>query len=143
MQDYHNLTVWRKAHDLAARVYALSGKIPRATNADTISQIRRAALSISANIAEGCGRSSSRDFAKFLQISFGSATELEYHLEFAAAVELISRADLEDRRAEIVQVRRMLTGLIRCVNPAAMSPKPTAESSPGSGDMGNDKGVLS
>ncbi|MGH7655115.1 MAG: four helix bundle protein [Gemmatimonadaceae bacterium] len=136
MQDYHNLSVWRKAHELATRVHLLSAKIPRATNADMISQIRRAALSIPANIAEGCGRSSNRDFARFLQISFGSATELEYHLEFAAAIELISNKDFEDRRAEIIQVRRMLTGLIRAVNPGAMSQEPAAENGQGLGEVG-------
>jgi four helix bundle protein len=138
MQDYHNLTVWEKAHDLATRVHLLSGKIPRTANTDIISQIRRAALSIPANIAEGCGRSSNRDFAKYLQISFGSATELEYHLEFAAAVELISSKDLEDRRAEIIQVRRMLTGLIRSVNPEAMRPRANDKDSSGPGVVGND-----
>jgi four helix bundle protein len=136
VQDYHNLTVWRKAHDLATRIHALSGRIPRATNAEIINQIRRAALSIPANIAEGCGRSSNRDFAKFLQISFGSATELEYHLEFAAATELISPEDLEAKRAEIIQVRRMLTGLIRRVNPDSLQPNATEGSSLGAAGDG-------
>ena len=127
MQDYHKLIVWQKAHELATRIHIRSGKIPRVTNADAINQMRRAALSISANIAEGCGRSSNKDFAKFLGISFGSATELEAHLEFAASTNLISNKELEDRRAEIIQIRRMLTGLIRAVQSKQKNPKPRTE----------------
>ena len=84
-------------------------------NAEIVSQVRRAALSIPANIAEGCGRSSDRDFAKFLQIAFASANELEYHLEYILETGLvrIARTEFEERRAEIIQVRRMLTGLLR------------------------------
>ena len=77
------------------------------------SQVRRAALSIPANIAEGAGRSSDRDFAKFLQIAIASATELEYHLEFAVDAGLIARAEFVARQRDIVEVRRMLVGLTR------------------------------
>ena len=121
MQDYHHLIVWQKAHVLATSIHLLSASIPRVGNADAIGQMRRAALSIPSNIAEGCGRSTDRDFAKFLMISFGSASELESQLEYAAATALISSEDLEARRAEIVQIRRMLTGLIRRVQPKTMS----------------------
>jgi four helix bundle protein len=119
MQDYHNLAVWRAAHNLAVRVHALTSLIPRTNNSEIVGQIRRAALSIPANIAEGCGRPSDRDFAKFLQIAFASANELEYHLEFVADAGLVParRADIEERRAEIIHVRRMLTGLLRKVRP--------------------------
>ena len=77
-----------------------------------VSQIRRAALSIPANIAEGCARGSDMDFAKFLQVAVGSSAELEYHLHFAADAALLRT---EDHRttAEIVEVRRMLIGLLK------------------------------
>jgi four helix bundle protein len=120
MQDYHNLKVWHAAHELAVRVHSLTSQIPRTNNAEIVGQIRRAALSIPANIAEGCGRSSDRDFAKFLRIAFASANELEYHLEYVVETGLMrgARTDFEERRAEIIHIRRMLTGLLRKVRAA-------------------------
>lgn len=87
MQNYRGLLVWRKAHEVALGVHRLTQAWPRRDNAGLIGQARRAALSIPANIAEGCGRSGDRDFAKFIQIAIGSTVELEYHLEFAGMPE--------------------------------------------------------
>jgi four helix bundle protein len=100
---------------LAVRVHVLTAGIPRTNNAEVVGQIRRAALSIPANIAEGCGRSTDRDFAKFLQIAFASANELEYHLKFVSEIGLVHSPEfeLEEWRSEIIEVRRMLTGLLR------------------------------
>ncbi|MGH7655385.1 MAG: four helix bundle protein [Gemmatimonadaceae bacterium] len=115
MQDYRKLAVWTKAHTLALEIHRLAEAIPRTNNSGLINQIRRAALSIPANIAEGCGRAGSRDFAKFLQIAIGSAVELEYHLQFAGDSSQIPHSDFVARSAEVVQIRKMLYGLIRRV----------------------------
>ncbi len=78
MQDFKKLQVWAKSHDLTLRMYELTSQFPREEIYGLTSQIRRACASIPTNIAEGCGRKSSADFARFLQIAMGSASETEY-----------------------------------------------------------------
>lgn len=113
-------------------VERMSRAIPREHNSGLTSQIRRAALSIAANIAEGCSRPTNRDFAKFLNIAIASSSELEYHLQFAGDANIIPRHEFDARSTEVVQVRRMLFGLLKRVRaddgPVAVVPKPTAES---------------
>jgi four helix bundle protein len=113
MHDYHRLQVWKKSHAVAVAVHRLTKRIPRGHNAELINQMQRAALSIPSNIADGSCRPTDRDFARYLGIALASASELEYHLEFAADTELIDRALSEARRADVVEIRKMLVGLIR------------------------------
>ena len=113
MQDYRRLLVWQKAHALALEIQSLTEQWPRARNAALVSQMRRAGLSVPANIAEGCVRASDREFARFLQIALGSAVELEYHLEFAADARIMARAGYESVQPRINEVRRMLVGLMK------------------------------
>ena len=80
------------------------------------SQIRRASASIPANIAEGCGRSSNGDFARFLYNGMGSACELEYHLLLSKDLGYISAADHKKADGEVTEVKRMLSALIAKVN---------------------------
>lgn len=115
MQNFRQLAVWRRAHALALNVHRVSTAIPRQRNSGLISQLRRAALSIPANITEGCGRESNRDFAKFLLIAIASSSELEYHLQFCADAALIAKAECDSRIAEVVEIRRMLIGLLKKV----------------------------
>jgi four helix bundle protein len=132
LQPFQQLEVWRLSHALALNIHRLSGSIPRAANAGLISQLRRAAQSIPANIAEGCGRNSQREFANFLQIAVGSCSELEYHLLFCADAELVQRVECDARIADVVQARRMLIGLLKRVRtsdgPQSVLRKPTAGS---------------
>jgi four helix bundle protein len=131
MQPYRHLAVWRLAHALALNVQRLTASIPRQHNSRLISQLRRAAQSIPANIAEGSGRESNRDFGKFLQIAVGSCSELEYHLQFCGDAELVQRHECDARIAEVVQIRRMLIGLLKRVRasdgPVAVLSRPTTE----------------
>jgi four helix bundle protein len=113
MHDYHRLLVWKKAHSVAIAIDRLTCRMPRRDNSDLISQMRRAALSIPTNIAEGSNRPTDRDFARFLQIALASASELEYHLEFSADTARIDRAQFTAHQAELVEIRKMLVGLIR------------------------------
>src|SRR5688500_13599978 len=83
MQDFRNLLVWQKSHKLTLEVYAESANLPRGIGWTLQSQLVRAATSVPANIAEGCGRAGDRDFRRFLRHSLGSACELEYHLLLA------------------------------------------------------------
>jgi four helix bundle protein len=111
MQDFRKLSVWQKAHTVSVNIYRLSTDLPRSGNASFISQVRRAAESIPANIAEGAGRGTDSDFARFLQIAIGSSTELESHLQFAADIGMIPPALFDARKGEVVEVRKMLIGL--------------------------------
>ena len=113
MQYYRKLMVWEKAHALALAVHELTEKIPRRSNTDLIDQLRRAALSVPANIVEGAGSATDREFARYLQIAFSSANELEYHLQFASDRGLVPQVVFSARQAEVIEVRKMLVGLIR------------------------------
>lgn len=77
------------------------------------SQIRRAAVSIPTNISEGCGRSNGKDFARFLQIAMGSASELEYLIFLSSELKLIKTAAFEELNLKIVGIKKMLTSLIQ------------------------------
>ncbi len=110
MQDFRKFAIWEKAHQLSLNIYRLARELPRTGNAGLMSQMRRAAEAIPANIAEGTGRGSDAEFAHYLQISIGSSSELESHLQFAVDVELIPRALFEARKAEVIEIRRMLIG---------------------------------
>ncbi|MGH7538719.1 MAG: four helix bundle protein, partial [Gemmatimonadales bacterium] len=91
VRDFRELKVWGKAHALTLNLYKLTRSFPKEELYRLTAQIRRAAASIGANIAEGCGRRSRRDFARFLQVGLSSASELQYHLLLAADLELLRR----------------------------------------------------
>ncbi len=78
MRDYRKLVVWEKAHQLVLFIYNITKAFPREEQYGLISQIRRAATSAPTNIAEGCGRYTQLDFAKYLQQAFGSMQEVQY-----------------------------------------------------------------
>ena len=123
MQNYHKLKVWEKAHALALAVHSLTEQVPRKNNTELIDQLRRAALSIPANIVEGAGSATDKDFARFLRIAFASANELEYHLQFAADTGAIPQSVSGPRQADAIEIRKMLMGLIRR---ATGQPRPPA-----------------
>jgi len=93
MKDFRELKVWQKTHELILECYRLTERLPRHELFGLASQIRRCAWSILANIAEGCGRLGNVEFHRFLQISCGSASELECHLPLARDLGYISQAD--------------------------------------------------
>jgi four helix bundle protein len=115
MQDYEKLDVWKQAHRIAVNVQRVTTRIARRDNSGLISQLRRAALSVPANIAEGSSKESNREFARFLQIAAGSAAELHYHLRFAVDAALIPRPAGDTLLAETTRVRKMLFALLRRV----------------------------
>lgn len=124
MQNYRQLSVWRKAHAVAINVHRLTETIPPARNAGLVNQLRRAALSIAANIAEGSSRPTDKDFVKFLHIAFASTTEVEYHLQFASDVSIIPEHEFLHRQAELVEIRKMISGLIKHLRQSEHSPRP-------------------
>lgn len=112
MKDFKELKVWHKAHALALGVYKATKDFPREEMYGLTSQIRRAAVSISANIAEGCGRRSDGEFVRFLQIARGSASEMECHLLLARDLQFLSDHAYQDLDGKLTEVQRMLTSLV-------------------------------
>lgn len=115
MQDYSKLQVWQKAHAIALAVYELTKRFPADERFGLTSQMRRGAVSVAANIAEGCGRSSDRDFANFLHIALGSANELGYFLLLARDLGMLSTDEQSQLGQRVEEVRRMLLALIATV----------------------------
>jgi four helix bundle protein len=111
VQDYRRLRVWKKAHALVLNVRRATGRFPRNGYASLKSQITRAAESIPFNIVEGCGSSTQKEFARFLDIGIKSTSELEYQLRLATDYEIIGRSHGQALTAETVDIRRMLFGL--------------------------------
>jgi four helix bundle protein len=83
MKDFRQLKVWQKSHQLTLALYKLTASFPREETYGLTAQIRRASSSISANLAEGCGRNGDAELARYCSIASGSASELEYHLLLA------------------------------------------------------------
>ena len=90
IRDYRDLVVWKEAMDIAERVYSLTRSFPREEMFGMTSQMRRCAVSIPANIAEGFGRAQRRSFIQFLRIAQGSLKELETHVLLCSRIGLIS-----------------------------------------------------
>ena len=112
MQDFKNLEVWRKSHAVALETYVKTAKFPRSELFGVSSQMRRAAVSIPANIAEGSSRGGDKEFAQFLRHACASASELEYFSILAADLAYLTRAEGAALGADVVEVRRMICGLI-------------------------------
>jgi four helix bundle protein len=113
MRDFHELKVWEKAHQLTLKVYTCTRAFPQSEIYGLISQMRRAAISIPANIAEGGARGSDADFARFLQIAAGSASELEYYLILARDLAFLSVTDHAGLPEELIEIKKMLTAFVR------------------------------
>ena len=113
MQDFRNLRVWRNAHQVALATYALTRSFPTEEQYGLTAQLRRAAISTAANIAEGSSRRGDKDFARFLQIALASATEVEYLLLLARDLDLSEPQDSEPLSAAVVELKRMLAALMR------------------------------
>jgi len=113
MQSFRNLKVWERAHVLTLDVYQSSKSFPREEMYGLTSQMRRASASIGANIAEGSCRRGDTDFARFLQMAAGSASELEYHLLLARDLKLLQTPDYQRLSDRAVEVKRMLASLMQ------------------------------
>jgi four helix bundle protein len=121
MQDVTKLDVWQRAHSMTLDLYRKTKLFPREETYGLTNQIRRAASSIGANIAEGCGREGEAELGRFLQIALGSASELQYHLLLARDLAYVSSGDYERLAAEVTGVKKMLTSLVQKARAAAAS----------------------
>lgn len=115
MKDFRELKVWEKSHHLALAVYRATVRLPKDELYGLTSQIRRACVSIPANVAEGCGRDGDAELARFLQIAMGSASELEYHLLLSHDLDLLPATEYKQLAEETTEVKRMLTSFIQTI----------------------------
>ena len=108
---FYDLDVWRKAIDYANDVYDVTVKFPDCERFGLTSQLRRAAVSISSNIAEGSGRSTNKDFARFVEIAYGSTMETVSQLCIGIKRDYVTRPDFERLTQTADDLARMLSGL--------------------------------
>jgi four helix bundle protein len=113
MQDYRKLIVWQKSHQLTLEIYRVTQTFPKSELYGLVSQVRRSASSIPANIAEGCGREGSNELKRFLSIAYGSASELDYHLLLAKDLNYLEEEEHKHLEKLLSEVRRILNTFIK------------------------------
>jgi four helix bundle protein len=113
MKSHKDLDVWRVAVELAVEVYEVTKNFPKDELYGMTAQMRRAAVSIPSNIAEGAARQGDKEFVQFLHVALGSASELDTQLEIAMRVNLTTKESLEGLQSTVARVNQMLRGLVR------------------------------
>src|SRR3954464_4539247 len=121
MRNFKELRVWDEAHKLTLMLYEDTEEFPRKEMFGLTSQIRRAASSIGANLAEGCGRQSEGELARYVQIALGSASELEYHLLLSRDLAFLRKSSYEKAQTRLTSVRKMLMALYQTVQSSRSS----------------------
>ena len=116
LHDHKELIAWQKAIELVEEVYKITQTFPKEEMFGIISQMRRCSISIPSNIAEGHSRNSSGEFKQFLGIAKGSSAELETQLIIAQKLGYITNAKLGEVNSLLVDVRKLISGLLRSLN---------------------------
>lgn len=112
MRNHRDLQVWNKAYALTLEIYKVSRSFPKEELYGLTSQMRRAAIFVGANLAEGCGRSSNAEMGRFVRIAMGSAAELDHHLLLCKDLGFLSEVDHRQFLANLTEVRKMLSALL-------------------------------
>lgn len=123
MKDFRQLRVWEASHLFVMEIYRLTEKFPREELYGLTSQIRRAAVSIPSNLAEGLGRDSQPELLRFTRIAMGSASELEYELLLAHDLHWMAEDDYHKISADLISIRKMLNSLIQTLKSNLQNPK--------------------
>jgi four helix bundle protein len=123
MQDFRQLLVWKRAHAFALNIRRATQAMPRTGYTDLKSQMTRAAQSIVDNIVEGCGAASRLEFARYMDISIKSTSEVDYQLELARDLGVMSHDVWKPLAKEVIELRKMLSALRRSVLAAAARDK--------------------
>ena len=131
MQDHTKLTVWHRSRALAVQIHEVAREFPPKAAPGLRTQLMRAVMSISANIAEGATKSSRREFARFVEIAAGSASETEHHLTIALDLGVIGDPVAARLVSRTIEVRRMLFGLRRALLSREVREPDGADSFPG------------
>ena len=113
MKTHKDLEVWKSSIFLAGDIYRTTEKYPKSETFGIVSQMRRAAVSIGANIAEGAARQSRKEYMYFLSILQGSASELDTLIEISKEVDITNIMNLEKLQEDISKISKMLSGLLR------------------------------
>lgn len=113
VKSYEDLLVWQKSIILVKDVYSLTRKFPKEEIFGLTSQLKRATVSISSNIAEGSLRVSRKDFTRFLHIAYGSAAEVQTQLKIAEILSFATKAEVKEVSNKIKEILKMLNGLIK------------------------------
>lgn len=111
MRPHHNLDVWKRSIDFVIQIYKATESLPKDERFGLTSQLRRASVSIPANIAEGAGRKSPKEFMHFLSNAQGSASEVETELIIANGLGFLAKEELDKLTIELDDISRMITGL--------------------------------
>jgi four helix bundle protein len=121
MEDFKDLRVWQKAYELTLNVCRKSATFAKEEMYGLTSQLRRATMSIGANIAEGCGRGSDPELRRFLQIARGSANEVECHLLLARDLRFLPPDDFKNVEGMVLEMQRMLASLVQRLSLAVVA----------------------
>ena len=113
MRDFRKLKIWEKAHYFTLQVYKITKNFPSNERFGLTVQLRRASASVPTNIAEGCGRDSERELARFMSIAAGSASEVEYQLLLACDLNYIQDETYGELNQQVNEVKRMLNSFIK------------------------------
>ena len=122
LKTYKDLNVWKKAYALCLKIYGISKNFPVEERYGLTSQIKRSAVSIPSNIAEGYGRKTTADYIRMLYISYGSICELETQVLLAGDLGFIERVALETVLTNITEIERMLKALINSLEEKHLNP---------------------
>jgi four helix bundle protein len=115
LKSYKDLLVWKKAYDLCLEIYRVTKGFPADERYGLTSQLRRAAVSVPSNIAEGYGRRTTPDYIRALYIAYGSICEVETQMLLARDLYYVKAADMKNLEEHIGEVERMLKALIRAL----------------------------
>ena len=113
MQDFRDLKVWQRSHQLVLRIYKATEKFPNEEKYGIVSQIRRASASTPTNIAEGAGRRGNIEFARFIEIAFSSSSEVQYLLILSKDLNYLSSKEYQELSNELIEIRRMLISFLK------------------------------
>lgn len=127
IRDHTKLDVWQFACELAVEVYSLTRTLPKSEQFGLTAQMRRAAVSIPSNIAEGASRDSKGDFVRHLNIAAGSAGELDTQLHIAGRRGFAAPEPVAAAKRQVARVRKMLVGLIRVLRQGQAATRPTRQ----------------
>lgn len=116
MSNFKKLAVWEKAHQLTLHIYRVTADFPKEELFGLTNQVRRASVSIAANIVEGAGQGGGKEMVQFLRIAQGSAHEVEYHLLLARDLNFLDFEVHQQLEQKIIEIQRMLAGLMSTIS---------------------------
>ncbi len=122
LKNYRDLIVWQKSYRLCLELYRITKKYPKEERYGLTSQIRRAAVSIPSNIAEGYGRKTTADYLRLLYIAYGSVCELETQLLLSGDLNYVNKENLKALKDDTEEVERMLKALIKSLENKRLNP---------------------